>query len=65
MAHRSTNDKGEYEGWVYLPITAENNFTAEISVAKVDLIYLASLPNPTGAIAQGTPKGVGGLCQSP
>ncbi|PSB08202.1 LL-diaminopimelate aminotransferase, partial [filamentous cyanobacterium Phorm 46] len=24
------NDKGEYEGFVYLPITAENNFTAQI-----------------------------------
>ena len=47
----STNDKGEYEGLVYLPITAENNFTAEIPVAKVDLIYLCFPNNPTGAIA--------------
>jgi len=34
-----TNDKGEFEGLVYLPITAGNNFTAEIP-QKVDLIYL-------------------------
>lgn len=47
----STNDRGEYEGLVYLPITAENNFTAEIPVAKVDLIYLCFPNNPTGAIA--------------
>ena len=49
--HTGTNDKGEYEGLVYLPITAENNFTAEIPVAKVDLIYLCFPNNPTGAIA--------------
>ena len=34
------NDKGEYAGLVYLPITAENNFTAQIPSEKVDLIYL-------------------------
>ena len=45
------NDKGEVEGLVYLPITAENNFTAEIPRAKVDLIYLCFPNNPTGAIA--------------
>lgn len=45
------NDRGEYEGLVYLPITAENNFTAEIPSQKVDLIYLCSPNNPTGAVA--------------
>lgn len=45
------NDKGEYEGLVYLPITAENNFTAEIPSQKVDLIYLCFPNNPTGATA--------------
>lgn len=45
------NDKGEYAGLVYLPITAENNFTAEISSKKVDLIYLCFPNNPTGATA--------------
>ncbi|MBE9212370.1 LL-diaminopimelate aminotransferase [Plectonema cf. radiosum LEGE 06105] len=42
---------GEYEGLVYLPITAENNFTAEIPGEKVDLIYLCFPNNPTGATA--------------
>ena len=45
------NDKGEYAGLVYLPITAENNFTAEIPKEKVDLIYLCFPNNPTGATA--------------
>ncbi|KYC37013.1 LL-diaminopimelate aminotransferase [Scytonema hofmannii PCC 7110] len=45
------NDKGEFEGLVYLPITAENNFTAEIPSQKVDLIYLCFPNNPTGATA--------------
>jgi LL-diaminopimelate aminotransferase len=45
------NEKGEYEGLVYLPITAENNFTAEIPSQKVDLIYLCFPNNPTGATA--------------
>ncbi len=45
------NDKGEYEGLVYLPINAENNFTASIPNEKVDLIYLCFPNNPTGAVA--------------
>jgi LL-diaminopimelate aminotransferase len=45
------NEKGEFKGLVYLPITAENNFTAEIPREKVDLIYLCFPNNPTGAIA--------------
>jgi LL-diaminopimelate aminotransferase len=45
------NEKGEYGGLVYLPITAENNFTAEIPSQKVDLIYLCFPNNPTGATA--------------
>ncbi len=45
------NDKGEYEGLVYLPISAENNFTAELPTEKVDLIYLCFPNNPTGATA--------------
>lgn len=47
----NSNDKGEYEGLVYLPITAENNFTATIPSQKVDLIYLCFPNNPTGAVA--------------
>jgi LL-diaminopimelate aminotransferase len=45
------NDKGEYEGLVYLPITAENDFTAQIPNEKVDLVYLCFPNNPTGAVA--------------
>jgi LL-diaminopimelate aminotransferase len=45
------NEKGEYGGLVYLPISAENNFTAEIPKEKVDVIYLCFPNNPTGAIA--------------
>jgi LL-diaminopimelate aminotransferase len=45
------NDKGEYGGLVYLPINAENNFTAEIPTQPIDLIYLCFPNNPTGATA--------------
>lgn len=45
------NEKGEYGGLVYLPISAENHFTAEIPDQKVDLIYLCFPNNPTGATA--------------
>ncbi|MCL2926518.1 MAG: LL-diaminopimelate aminotransferase [Trichodesmium sp. MAG_R01] len=47
----AVNEKGEYEGLVYLPIRAENNFTAEVPTQKVDLIYLCFPNNPTGATA--------------
>lgn len=45
------NEKGEYGGLVYLPISADNNFTAQIPDQKVDLIYLCFPNNPTGATA--------------
>jgi LL-diaminopimelate aminotransferase len=45
------NEKGEYGGLVYLPVTAENNFTAQIPNQPVDLIYLCFPNNPTGAVA--------------
>ncbi len=47
----SANETGEYEGLVYLPISAENDFTARIPNEKVDLIYLCFPNNPTGAVA--------------
>ena len=47
----AVNEKGGDEGLVYLPIRAENNFTAEIPTQKVDLIYLCFPNNPTGATA--------------
>jgi LL-diaminopimelate aminotransferase len=45
------NEKGEYAGLVYLPITASNDFTAQIPTEKVDIIYLCFPNNPTGATA--------------
>jgi LL-diaminopimelate aminotransferase len=47
----TANDKGEFGGLVYLSVTADNNFTAEIPSQKVDLIYLCFPNNPTGATA--------------
>ncbi|MGD1873588.1 MAG: LL-diaminopimelate aminotransferase [Mastigocoleus sp.] len=44
-------DDGKYGGLVYLPISADNNFIADIPEQKVDLIYLCFPNNPTGAIA--------------
>ncbi len=47
----AASEKGEFEGLVYLPITAENHFTAQLPSQKVDLIYLCFPNNPTGAVA--------------
>lgn len=45
------NQDGKYAGLVYLPMTADNNFTPDIPQEKVDLIYLCFPNNPTGAVA--------------
>ncbi|AXY68077.1 LL-diaminopimelate aminotransferase [Thermosynechococcus sichuanensis E542] len=45
------NERGEYAGLVYLPLTAENHFTATLPSEPVDLIYLCFPNNPTGAVA--------------
>ena len=42
---------GRYGGLTYLPINAENAFTAQIPSEPVDLIYLCFPNNPTGAVA--------------
>ena len=42
---------GSYEGIVYLPCTAENNFVPEPPREHVDLAYLCFPNNPTGAVA--------------
>ncbi|MBR1398394.1 MAG: LL-diaminopimelate aminotransferase [Selenomonadaceae bacterium] len=39
---------GHFEGVVYLPCTAENNFAPAIPNEHVDMIYLCSPNNPTG-----------------
>lgn len=44
-----SDEAGNYEGLLYLPCTAENNFVAAIPKGeKVDLIYLCYPNNPTG-----------------
>jgi len=50
MAGRSgpMQDSGRYEGIVYLPCTAENEFIPELPETPVDLIYLCLPNNPTG-----------------
>ena len=50
MAGRSgpMQDNGRYQGIVYLPCTAENNFIPELPETPVDLIYLCLPNNPTG-----------------
>lgn len=45
------NDQGRYEGLVYMPCTAENGFFPDIPDRKVDLVYICSPNNPTGAVA--------------
>ena len=42
---------GQYEGLVYMPCTEENGFFPELPTQKVDLIYICSPNNPTGAVA--------------
>ncbi len=42
---------GNYAGLVYMPCTAENNFFPTLPDSKVDIIYLCSPNNPTGAVA--------------
>jgi LL-diaminopimelate aminotransferase len=42
---------GVYEGLVYMPCTAENDFFPALPASRVDLIYICSPNNPTGAVA--------------
>ncbi|MSU36522.1 MAG: LL-diaminopimelate aminotransferase [Pedosphaera sp.] len=45
------DDSEAYGGLVYLPCTAQNGFIPEPPQEKVDVIYLCSPNNPTGAAA--------------
>lgn len=45
------DEHGRYEGLVYLPCTAENDFVPAIPEEKVDIIYLCYPNNPSGASA--------------
>ena len=40
-----------YDGLVYMPCTEENDFFPDLPETKVDLIYICSPNNPTGAVA--------------
>lgn len=46
----SADDSGRYDGLVYLPCTADNNFSPSLPDGHVDLVYLCSPNNPTGAV---------------
>ena len=52
MAGRSgpADESGRYQGFVYLPCTAENGFLPALPEGHVDLIYLCYPNNPTGAV---------------
>jgi LL-diaminopimelate aminotransferase len=43
-------EAGRYGKLAYMPTTAENGFDPELPKGKVDLIYLCSPNNPTGAV---------------
>lgn len=45
------DDSGAYEGLLYLPCTAANDFVPAIPDERVDLVYLCYPNNPTGATA--------------
>lgn len=47
----AADDSGRYAGLTYLPVTAENDFVAELPETPVDLIYLCYPNNPTGTVA--------------
>ncbi|HRP64357.1 MAG TPA: aminotransferase class I/II-fold pyridoxal phosphate-dependent enzyme, partial [Phycisphaerales bacterium] len=46
----AAREAGDYEGLVYMPCTAENNFVPEIPAERLDVIYLCYPNNPTGAM---------------
>ncbi|MDD5327138.1 MAG: LL-diaminopimelate aminotransferase [Phycisphaerae bacterium] len=52
MAGRTgqADKNGHYGKIVYMPCTAENNFTPDIPAQKVDIIYLCFPNNPTGGV---------------
>ena len=45
------NEKGYFEGIVYMPCTEENGFIPELPTEKVDIIFLCYPNNPTGTVA--------------
>jgi len=47
---KAATEQGQFEGIVYMPCTAENNFAPALPAEPVDLIYLCFPNNPTGAV---------------
>ena len=45
------DESGRYEGLIYLPCRAENDFVAEPPNEHADVVYLCFPNNPTGAVA--------------
>lgn len=45
------DDQGRYGKLIYLPVTEENNFVADLPSSRVDVIYLCYPNNPTGTVA--------------
>ncbi len=45
------DEKGAYEGLLYLECNAANGFVADVPAKKADIIYLCFPNNPTGAVA--------------
>ncbi len=43
-------DNSGYKGIIYLPCSAENNFSPVLPKEKADIIYLCSPNNPTGTV---------------
>ena len=50
----SADESGAYDGLLYLRCTPENGFMPGVPAEKVDIIYLCSPNNPTGAAATRT-----------
>ncbi|MEK7795737.1 MAG: LL-diaminopimelate aminotransferase [Candidatus Hydrogenedentota bacterium] len=49
--HTGAGKNGQYDGLVYMPCTEANGFFPDVPSGKVDLIYICSPNNPTGAVA--------------
>ena len=47
----ASDEKGYYEGIIYLPCTEENGFLPRLPKEKADIIYLCFPNNPTGVVA--------------
>ena len=45
------DERGYYQGIVYLPCTEANGFFPDVPKEKVDIVYLCSPNNPTGTVA--------------